>query len=557
MNIRWVRGLVITLSLLVPALGAPSRVAARALTPSTGHPTMKKSVAKAPAVKRPAVTTVVKKSVKNSTSTKAASSPKSRGTEAGPPAPKPIDFGAPVAGAPMPPSSVEFTRCDAVVECAQLRVPLDPGSPAGEMISLHVSRRRATDPAKRRGVLFMNPGGPGSPAFDIVRSASVFLIPDVLARYDVVGVDPRGTERSTPIRCGGTAVGSLGSVPLDRSLPQADQVRARYGEIARSCELTEAKMIPFLDTPTNAADLDAVRVALGEERISFLGLSYGTYLGAVYQTRYPGHSARFVLDSAITPTRFGSSLLIDRAAAHETALDGFLEACATGRLKPCRFNDGTDLRAKYLGLRADVTAASPSGSRGFDSQVGELVGFPGSGWPILGRGLQELVTIGRANFNELPADDVTREDREVYLGSDVFSEATNLAVNCRDGILPRNPEAFTEITSQISVVAPRFTGLAPTAALASLTCPAWPAATLPVATFAPNGVATLVIANHFDLTTPLSWSQALATQLGAGVLLREGGGHVATDKSACVKLAVAHFLIDSPPPPVTSATCQR
>ena len=102
MNIRWVPGLVITLSLLVPALGAPSRVAARALTPSTGHPTMKKSVAKAPAVKRPAVTTVVKKSVKNSTSTKAASSPKSRGTEAGPPAPKPIDFGAPVAGAPMP-----------------------------------------------------------------------------------------------------------------------------------------------------------------------------------------------------------------------------------------------------------------------------------------------------------------------------------------------------------------------------------------------------------------------------------------------------------------------
>ena len=547
-KLRRVPGLVIAVCLVVPALGVPSRVAAGAPAVSSVRVVEKAVVVKKAVVKK----AVVKKSVVKKPE------PKSEGTGAAPPSPMPIDFGRPVAAVPTPPSSVAFTRCDgAVVECAQLRVPLDPASPAGELISLHVSRRRATDPAKRRGVLFVNPGGPGSPAFDIVRNASVFLLPDVLARYDVIGVDPRGTERSTPVRCGGTGPGTLGSVPFDRSSTQADLVRARYDEFARSCELTEAKMIAFLDTPTNAADLDAVRVALAEERISFFGLSYGTYLGAVYQSRYPLHSARFVLDSAITPTRFGSNLLIDRAAAHETALDAFLDACTTGRLKPCNFNDGTDLRAKYLRLRADATAASPSGSRGLDSQVGELVGYPGSGWPVLGRGLQELVTIGRANFNEMPVDDVTREDREVYLGNDVFSDPTNLGVNCRDGILPRNPEAFGEISSQILVVAPRFTGLAPTAALTSLTCPPWPVATLPVTPFSPTGVATLVIANRLDLTTPMPWSQSLAAQLGAGFLLREGGGHVATDKSACVKLAVAHFLVDSRPPPAVSATCPR
>ena len=401
----------------------------------------------------------------------------------------------------------------------------------------------------------MNPGGPGSPAGDIVRNASLFLIPEVMARFDIIGVDPRGTERSTPLRCGGTTVKPAGSGAATAGSSQADQIRATYSEIGKSCEANDPKMIAHLDTPTNAADLDAVRRALGEQRLSFLGLSYGTYLGATYQTRYPQHSGRFIFDSAMTPTRFGTGLLVDRVVASENALDAFLEACSTGQLKPCNFNDGTDLWIKFLRLRAAAISASPFGARGFDSQINELVGLPKSGWPVLGRGLEELATIGRANFNEMPGDNIARDDRDGYVPQDIFSELTNLAVNCRDGILPNGANAYTEVATQITESAPRFTGLAQTSALAALTCVSWPSAVLSATRFTPVGVPTLVIANRFDLTTPMEWSQSIARQLGGRFLLREGGGHVAGDKSTCVKLAVAHFLIDRTAPQATTASC--
>ncbi len=467
-------------------------------------------------------------------------------------------LGTVVAPASRPKSSVRFAKCDALVECATVSVPLSPANPRSARISLHVTRRVASQAKKRVGTLFMNPGGPGSPASDIVRNASLFLTPEVLARYDLIGVDPRGTERSTPFRCGSTTgklPGPGSSSGSGGGSSQATQVRAVYADIAKSCQAVGADILEHLDTPTNAADLDAVREALGERRISFLGLSYGTYLGAVYETRYPQRVARVVLDSAMTPTRFGTGLLVDRAVAHENALDAFLEACTNGEIQPCPFNDGSDLWAKYAQLRANVADASPFGSRGFDTQVSGLVGLPKSGWPVLSRALQELTTTGKANFNEVSGDNITRDDRDGYVPQDTFSELTNLAVNCRDGILPRSADAYSEVLTQISGSAPRFSGLAQSSALAALTCVGWPAATIPTERFRSPGVPTLVIANRFDLTTPMEWSQSLASQLGGRLLVREGGGHVAGDKSACVKLAVAEFLINASPPAATNTTC--
>ena len=443
-------------------------------------------------------------------------------------------------------SSIAFTYCD-TVECADVPVPLNPNDPAGERVTLFVSRRRATGPAPRIGVLFVNPGGPGGPAFDLVRNAGLLLNADVLARYDVIGVDPRGTARSAALKCDNGRLG--GGFTSDAV--------ALYDYYSTTCARTDGDRLQYLDTQTAALDLEAVRVALGEEKISYVGLSYGTYLGAVYRAMFAGHVRSMVLDSAIDPARFGVNQLLDRVAATDSALDGFLDECASGRLSPCNFNDGSDLRAKYVRIREEAIASSPRGrdraEQSFDHTIADLIGYPRNGWPVLGRALQEQATNQRPNFTTTAADSKSTDDREHAAPTDVFSVATNLAISCRDGILPRDPGAYQTVVDQTPVVSSRLGGLRVDAVLAK-TCVAWPAAVASLVLLGPQAVPTLVIANTYDLTTPYKWSQGLAVEIGAALLTRNGGGHVALDKSACVREAAARFLLDGAVP-VAGTVC--
>ncbi len=437
-----------------------------------------------------------------------------------------------------------FAPCvDTSLECANVAVPLDPKNPAGERVSMFVSRRRATDPGQRIGTLFVNPGGPGGPTYDLVRSAQTFLTPEVLARFDVIGVDPRGTTRSAPLRCGAGLLAPETSGSL----------AAYYDEFGRSCDRTDRDRLQFLDTETAARDLDAVRVALGEEKISFLGMSYGTYLGAVYRSLFPTRVRSMILDSAVDPARFGVNQLLDPVEATEAALAAFLDECASGRLNPCNFNDGADLRAKYDTVRNQYIGASrrgrDAGEEVFDSTVADLVGYPRNGWPILGRALQELSTGQPANFNPTAADSRSNDPTERLVPLDRFSTATNFAVNCRDGLLPRDVGAYQIVYDQTPVVAPHFSGLRGDARL-TYTCINWPAPLTPQVPLGPQPSApALVIGNTQDLTTPYRWSQSLSATLGVPLLTRNGGGHVAVTKSACVREATARFLVDTIAPP--------
>ena len=473
--------------------------------------------------------------------------------------------GAPASGAlaavptaaPGTRSSVRFRSCDANVQCATVRVPLDPSRPGGEKISLFVSRRPATDPTQRIGVLFVNPGGPGGPAFDLVRSADSIVTREVLGRFDIIGVDPRGTERSAPLRCSFAAVdeGTL-VAPADRSAVERN--RAAAANLGKACAASDGRKLRFMDTTTAARDLEAVRVALGEPRISFLGMSYGTYLGAVYESLFPQRTRSVVLDSAIDPTRFGVNQILDPIAQSETSLSAFLAACTNGSLSPCSFNDGTDLSAKYVRVRQAYLSSVRNPDRAeteFDGTIDSLVGYPRNGWPILGRALEELSRGEDANFEATAADNLSSvgagSERSVPL--DTFSSTTNAAILCRDAILPRAAGAAQSILEQVPVVAPRFSGLRSQAASA-VTCSQWPVAAAALTPLRRGAAITLVLGNNYDPTTPIVWSQSLAAQLGAALLVRNGGGHVAVDKSECVRQAVARFLIDGAIP-ATGTVC--
>ena len=441
------------------------------------------------------------------------------------------------------------------IECAQVPVPLDPANPAGASILVFVARRPAGDPASRIGTLFVNPGGPGGPTLDLVRGAKTFLTAEVLNRFDIIGVDPRGTARSAPLDCSISALARGDLVtPTDNS--SVERQRANYVNLGKACATTDGEKLAFMDTTTAARDVDAVRAALGETTISFLGMSYGTYLGAVYESLFPANSRNLVLDSAIDPTRFGTNQLLDPLAQSEISLDAFLVACANATLTPCRFNDSSDLKEKYVTVREKYLGTGSGRDRveaAFDTTVNSLIGYPRNGWPILGRALQEVAEGRQPNFSATAADNLSVDSSERIVPVDSFSVATNIAISCRDGILPRDAIAYRAVVDNVYGVAPRFSGIRFNEAVA-VTCVSWPSPTAPLTPLKTGAARTLVIANTFDPTTPIVWSRGLAAQLGAPLLIRNGGGHVAVNKSACVREAVARFLIDGTAP-VSGTVC--
>ncbi|MFC4333563.1 alpha/beta fold hydrolase [Streptomyces andamanensis] len=199
------------------------------------------------------------------------------------------------------PKDTEGTALDrAGARCAEATVPLDHRRPEGRTLTVALARLPATDTAHRHGTLFYNPGGPGVPVRVLalqLRAAE----PELAARYDVIGMDPRFVGRSTPLDCGWPSV-SIGSAGTGRAGFERTVARAR--DLAARCADHRTEL-PYVSTRDTARDMDVIRAALGERRISYLGSSYGTYLGQVYTQLFPGRTDRVVLDSTLDADTYG------------------------------------------------------------------------------------------------------------------------------------------------------------------------------------------------------------------------------------------------------------
>ncbi|WP_330331777.1 alpha/beta hydrolase [Streptomyces sp. NBC_00536] len=203
------------------------------------------------------------------------------------------------------------------VQCADVTVPLDYAAPRGRTITVAVSRLKATDTRHRIGSILLNNGGPGGPSVPsppVVRTA----MKEVGARYDIVGFDPRFVGRSTPLDCGWTVGTSWFSAGASRTA--FDRQVALQKGLADKCRAADPSVLPHISTRNTARDMDVIRGALGERKISYLGYSYGTYLGTVYTQMFPGRYDRMVLDGAIAPDDFGPRLLKGSERENEKAL---------------------------------------------------------------------------------------------------------------------------------------------------------------------------------------------------------------------------------------------
>lgn len=184
------------------------------------------------------------------------------------------------------------------LECGQLKVPLDYTKPHGEKISVAVSRLKARNPQLRQGVILLNPGGPSGHGLDMPLWMSDLMPDSVLNRYDLIGFDPRGVGRSTPVSCGLTAEESMEIAPPLMQPGGFYATAALMKRVADGCAETTGHKLPYINTANTARDMNEIRQGLGEARISYFGYSYGTYLGAVYASLFPNTTEKFVLDSA-------------------------------------------------------------------------------------------------------------------------------------------------------------------------------------------------------------------------------------------------------------------
>ncbi|UQX05234.1 alpha/beta hydrolase [Streptomyces sp. RerS4] len=203
------------------------------------------------------------------------------------------------------PSKPSWHRCSAdqpaSYECATIKVPLDYRRPHGQTLDLAISRIKSENPAKRHGVMLLNPGGPGGSGLDLPLMMQEAMPKDVRDRYDLIGFDPRGVGESSPLTCGLTqAEENFDRAYRPETFP-SDVTWART--VADKCREKAGAVLPYITTRNTARDMDAIRVALGERKLSYVGYSYGTYLGAVYAQMFPARTDRFVLDSGVDPQR--------------------------------------------------------------------------------------------------------------------------------------------------------------------------------------------------------------------------------------------------------------
>ncbi|OEJ60070.1 proteinase [Streptomyces agglomeratus] len=440
-------------------------------------------------------------------------------------------------------------------QCATMKAPLDYKKPERADIKLAVSRMKATGPGKRLGSLLVNPGGPGGSAVGYLQAYAAIGYPaPVRARYDMVAVDPRGVSRSEPVQC-------LTGKEMD-AYTQVDQTPDDQGEtgklvtafkgFAAGCEKRSAAILPHVSTVEAARDMDILRAVLGDRKLSYVGASYGTFLGATYAELFPGRSGRLVLDGAMDPSLPSREMSRDQTAGFETAFQAFAADCV--KRKDCPLGTGTPNQAgKRLKAFFDQLDAKPVRT-GQSRRLGESLATTGviaamydeSAWTELRGGLTRAMGGDGAALLALADTYYERSDDGSYQNL----MYANAAVNCLD-----LPPAFTgpdDVRTQL----PDFEKASPVfgegLAWASLNCGYWPtkATGTPHRIEAKGAAPIVVVGTTRDPATPYKWALSLAGQLDSGTLLTyDGDGHTAYGRgSDCIDTAINTYLLEGTPP---------
>ena len=457
----------------------------------------------------------------------------------------------------------------ATFSCAVITVPLDYANPKGETISIAVKKRAATG-GHAQGALFINPGGPGDSGVSFAERAGNAFSPDLLSAYDIIGFDPRGVGSSTAITCSSdddsssspaepSATGtpsagstlSAGTASGGESYEEwAESTRQSFQELSKQCgsNTEPAALLDHVDTVSAARDLDILRALAGQEKLNYLGFSYGTYLASVYAETFPGNTGRMVLDGAIDPSLSLAEQGLGQAKGFEQALRTYVDYCqnSTG----CPLSGGTDAGVQQI--RDLITSANSTPLATGDpnrtvtgadivTALSEYLYTTEQNWEPLNKALDQAINHrdGSAFVASEEQDTSSKDD-----GGGAFQ-----AVTCLDYPVEGDKTTWAAQYEQAQREAPVFGN---TAVGMDLVCSVWGhnGTRKPTQIHARGAAPILVVGTTGDPATPYAWSKSLAEQLDSGQLLTwEGNGHTAYGGDAsCVNDAVDAYLISGTMP---------
>jgi len=465
------------------------------------------------------------------------------------------------------PAAVAWTPCGGVFQCATVQVPLDYGRPTAGSIGIALIRRPASDPARRIGSLFLNPGGPGASGLDAVRRGSAFFIsPQVRAHFDIVGFDPRGIGASSGISCFRSAQefeefwGDLPPIPLvPYTNAQVQPYIARTADYSRLCGQRNRAILPHMSTVDVARDLDLLRAAVGEQTLTYLGFSYGSYIGQVYANLFPNRVRAITLDGVLDPELWANHPLLSATeSAHggEVTLDAFADACAQAGAA-CVFGNGdgaTSIRQRINAILASIRSApmpapnaDPPGTLDYPlANLAILLNlYDTFFWPTFAAGLEQA----EAGDASILLDFIRlfmAPPGEYDPAADTFT-----AVFCTDGTFPFAPDTLPAAVRLAEQIAPTFSAYW---VYGALPCTTWPARVddryagpWNRQTSAP----ILLVNTRADPATPLSGAARAKRRLAdARLVTLDGLGHTtAAHPSACIQQVIDRYFIDLVAPP--------
>ncbi len=426
----------------------------------------------------------------------------------------------------------------------------------------------ARQPKKRIGVLLVNPGGPGGSGTKFVRQLQNGFSDALLDRFDVVGWDPRGVGDTGQIRCLATTAAYDRFYALDPdpdTQAEAAALVSAAKDFAAGCtarNTTDA--LRFAGTADVVNDMESIRIALGEDKISFFGFSYGTLLGLRYADRFPARVRAFALDGVLDPTADTAERSVQQAVGFDRALNAFLALCKSGAKGGCRWvrtGEAPGAAFDRLSRRIDATPLvvkrAKGGSRLLgpgEFTVGVLAALYSreSGWPVLRQALSKADS-GDGAFMLNLFDAYADRDRNGY-GN--IADA-NAAVNCVDVVSPRGEAGYKELADRLARTSPRFGRLA---GYSSLVCGFWPVPpTGPLTPVVARGSAEiLIIGTTRDPATPYVWAQSATRSLDHGTLLTyDSDGHTAyLTGNQCIRTFVDQYLLTTKTPP-SGSRCER
>lgn len=460
--------------------------------------------------------------------------------------PAPSTSGTPAGLAAFYHQKVRWTDCGSA-RCATVKVPIDYDKPGAATTRLSLKVIPSTSGKATRS-MFVNPGGPGGSAIDFAGTMSGEFGKDVRAKYDIVGVDPRGVGESTPLKCLSDKRfdAFAASDPDPDNAAEITAFRHLTTELGAACEKNSGELAAHVSTEEAARDMDVVRALLGRRTMDWFGASYGTQLGATYAQLFPKTVDRMVLDGAVDPSLGVVDSSLGQATGFERAVESYTKDCVKSSSCPL----GGDAKSGLVKISAllqqlDAKPMKTSGAR----QLTEGQAFYGiavtlydkTTWKYLTQALTQafrgdgtiLLLLSDAYFD--------RQSDGSYAGN---LGQVIYAVNCLD-VSDRLTQGETE------AMIPRFEKVSPvfgrSLAWGALGCTDWPIkATHPQLKLSADGAAPIVvIGTTRDPATPYEWAQSLAKQLSSGVMVtREGDGHTAYGSgNSCITKAIDAYYV--------------